>query len=58
MFKSEEFGRIFWVDDNYDLKVRYFGNNLSFVTSRCYICDLSTFKERDFKFDRKYFKSF
>ena len=41
-----------------DLKAHYFGNNLSFVTSRCYTCDLSTFKERDFKFDRKYFKSF
>ena len=41
-----------------DLKAHYFGNNLSFVTSRCYSCDLSTFKVGDFKFDRKYFKSF
>ena len=45
-------------DDNYYLKVHYFDNNLSFVSSRCYTCDLSTFKERDFEFDRKYFKSF
>ena len=45
-------------DNNYDLKVLFFGNNLSFVASRCYTCDLSTFKVRDFKFGRKYFKSF